>query len=287
MPRALLLFHNDMDGRACAAISARHWRRRHGAEADVVFVPCEYGEPVDWEIFEGLVCDDEVWLMDFSYDPDVMAKIEGTVRERRFIWIDHHATALAKLEQWAAHMPGIRKATEAACLLTWIYCGMSPEIPEAVRLIADRDTWKFAYGSKTKAFHEIAKLKDTRPWAPIWEEWLGGKIGNDLAKGEILYEAKMHGLREVAQQIGRPEPIHGSAKSMLLVNHLACGELGDVGAEMGYAITHAYHEELRGGRMVRVHSLYTRDPEVNVGEMARLRGGGGHVGASGWVEEIK
>lgn len=286
--KRIIIYHDDGDGRCAAAIAALHARRLYKKEADIVFVPADYGEAFDWALLDNFVKgEDQVWILDFSYPADVMGRIAAAVfdepRRKNFVWIDHHVTAIERLAE-LHHLPGIRKTTDAACLLTWFWCGLSPEVPEAVRLIADRDMWTFAYGDRTRHFYELFKLKDTRPWTGVWGEWLEGKPGieKQIGYGEILYMARLRGLEEAIARFGHEEPLHGTQAKILLINYPGSGELGELGQKRGYDIVHAYVDEVRDGKLVTVHSLYSATHDV--GAMAKARGGGGHKGAAGWVE---
>ncbi len=283
--KRIIMYHDDADGRCAAAIAGRCHNPGDGTEPR--YFPMQYGDPLPWEMLDGFEKDsDEFWLLDFSLPVPEMTLIQGEVG-MFFVWIDHHVTAIETLTHFE-RLPGARGPNTAACLLAWKFCHPKRLIPSAVRYIADRDVWRFEYGDATRYFYEIYKLKHTHPEEPIWDKWLSdADISLDLAKGEKLYEARTRELKYFADRLGVPEEIvasDGRTYKSLCVNYPGSGDMGQVIKDMGYDIAHCYADQGREGRLVRVHSLYS--DVADVGAMAKEKGGAGHRGAAGWVEEI-
>jgi hypothetical protein len=157
----------------------------------------------------------------------------------------------------------------------------------AVRLIADRDVWRFEYGETAKHFHEAFWNVDTEPWQPVWKKWLRHdcRLAEELAQGAVLYGKKKRGLMSTLSRLGRIEKLNGTDLTVLTANCMGTGDLGEAAREMGHSVLHCYVEQEQNGRLVRVHNLYSND--VDVGELAKIRGGGGHREAAGWVEVVK
>ena len=288
MPKRLILHHDDADGRCAAAIAASHAYIIHRVHADLYFFPMDYGRKLDFGIFEGFEFDPyfDVWLLDFSLPVDEMERLEATVGIERLVWIDHHVTALEKLARFE-HWAGLRRPDKAACALTWAYAGMFGGMPLAVKLIADRDTWKFEHGDQARWFHAALDLYDTHPGSQIWENfWLKPeeRLEAELSQGCAIYTARRKRLAGVLASLGRAEKLHGTGLTVLSVNYPGSGDLGEIGRELGHEVVHSYVDQEKDGRLCRVHSLYSTS--VDVGILAKERGGGGHRGAAGWVERI-
>jgi hypothetical protein len=252
------------------------------------YVPMDYGQAVDWSHFEGREPGAvEAWVLDFSLPAGDFRRLRGLVGE--LVWIDHHQTAIDALGKEFGGLPGRRGTQQAACLMTWTYCNPDIPAPLPVKLIADRDVWELKYGVMSKYFHEAFWQQDPRPSSTVWDRWLApgpAQIYDELADGEIIYKAKEKSIRQILMRYGRVVPLHGTDNmTVLTLNFPGTGELGEAAREMGHNVLHCYHDELRGGRLVRVNRLYSQ--AVDVGELARLRGGGGHRNAAGWVKILK
>ena len=129
-------YHNDADGRCSAAILDKFFE---GFE----LIEIDYGRPFSPDIIE---TDERLAILDFSFSPDMMAKILGKTKD--ITWIDHHKTAMKY--NYGVKLSGVRDIDKAACVLTWEWCANKRELPMAVKLIGDYDTWKFLYPETEK-----------------------------------------------------------------------------------------------------------------------------------------
>jgi hypothetical protein len=157
----------------------------------------------------------------------------------------------------------------------------------AVQLIADRDIWEFRHGEISKHFHEYFWSRQTEPWSNEWDRWLNikSKLADDLRDGEILYRSKKKRAINTLTRLGRVEKLHGTDMTVLTANCMGTGDLGEAAHELGHDVLHTYYEHIIDGRLARTHSLFSA--KVDVGAIARDRGGGGHKGAAGWVEVVR
>lgn len=278
-----IIHHDDADGRCAAAVAAKYAKIKKQA---VAFIKMEYGEAFDWELLATYdAAHDEVWVLDFSLPEADMDRMRR-LADGRFVWIDHHYTAIEKLDAFK-DVRGTRQTGRAACLLTWEYCDFGYQPPLALRLIADRDVWAFEYGDISRHFHEAFWLESSEPWSGVWDRWLRplSKLSDDLRVGEILYRRKQKSILNTFSKLGRVEKLHGTDMTVLTCNCIGTGELGQAARDIGHQVLHTYYEHVQNGRLVRTHSLYAAT--VDVGALAKERGGGGHKGASGWVEVVK
>ena len=292
MTKRIIIYHDDADGRCAAAIAAMHGRRIHGHGMEVKFIPMDYGKKIPDGVLAGFVpssIENDVWLLDFSLPEDEMDALESIAGVESLMWIDHHVTAIEKLARFE-HWSGVRRSGRAACMLTWVFCGGSEEAaPLAVQLIADRDTWKFEYGAKSHWFHAALDLYDTRPEnIELWEfAWLRPQAQMELMliEGRAIYDARRKKLATVIRRFGRVEKLHGTDMTVLSVNYPGSGDLGEIGREMGHDVVHSYVDQEKDGRLCRVHNLYS-SKDIDVGRLAKERGGGGHKNAAGWVVRL-
>ncbi len=289
--KRVIIYHDDADGRCAATIAGSDAQRD---ACNVECHPMHYHYPVPWGIFESFRRDvDELWIVDFSFPPDVMAKLFDEAG-LYVTWIDHHKTAIDGMGKRFAHVAGVRNVEKAACLLTWEHCFPKQEPPLAVQFIADRDIWAFSLGDATKHFYESFMTMETHPGSPAWDGWLSteasvnSSVAQMLLEGEKLYKARMKFLETMAESLGRPDELEHDpyGATILAVNFPGSGDMGQIIGDMGYDMAHCYVDQEQDGKMVRVHSLYTDDSEIDVGAIAKAYGGGGHKGAAGWTEVL-
>lgn len=271
--KVLIIYHGDADGMCAAAIA-----RKACPYDELVFYVMQYGDPVP--LVDGY---DVVYLLDFSLpEADMRRVVDGS---HRFIWIDHHVSAIKQLKEFD-HLTGIRRDGTAACMLTWKWFFPVTEPPWAVKHIADRDVWKFEYGDDTRNFYEMWSILRPDPADVFgWDELFKLKdhpLDQFVQKGELLRTARLNRLFLLVDSFGYNVEIDGHAA--LKVNAAGSGDLGDVIKDLGFPVAWCWVEKRQNDKLVRVNSLYSA--EIDVSEIAKARGGGGHRGAAGFVEVV-
>jgi oligoribonuclease NrnB/cAMP/cGMP phosphodiesterase (DHH superfamily) len=264
----LCLYHDDADGRCSAAIVRRAIGR------SVILQPIDYGDPIPWDTIERVV---KVIIVDFSLPKESMERIRATTA---LIWIDHHKTALEDLDN-LSDLPGKRDLDRAACVLTWEYFFPEASLPIAVAYIGDRDIWKLEF-PQTKPFNEGLFFEDSRPFNDqLWERLLDDDrafLSNLVERGDVLYQARMLSIERLINRSGFEVEFNGHRT--LAVNGHASGELGEAIREKGYEIGYCYSEGIQNGELMTFVTLYSN--QVDVSEIAKKYGGGGHPGAAGF-----
>lgn len=282
--KVVIIHHDDADGRCAAAIIGRDSLSR-GADM-LAFFSVNYGDPVpDLSAFtlSGL---DEVWIVDFSFSPEQMLELRRSLPPR-FFWFDHHKTNMCDELQF---LPGSREDGTAACMLVWRFCHAGEPAPWAVEFIADRDVWTFYHGDNTRYFYEIYLMNDTRPESNIWDSWFSldfDQLKDLLHMGGLLYGARINNLVAMAKRLGREIDLRAMtfgklSGRVLQVNFPGSGDMGQAIQDLGYDVAWCWVEFERNNRPVRTHSVYSS--KVDVSEIAKFHGGGGHAGAAGWEE---
>ncbi|MCH7663016.1 MAG: hypothetical protein IH859_04000 [Chloroflexi bacterium] len=185
------------------------------------------------------------------------------------------------MKDQADEWPGIRKLDEAACVLTWQYFFPDKPVPKAILLIGDRDIWRWDE-AQTGPFGEGLYQQDTRAdnqelWEPLLDD--DAKMVNQLIKnGSILYAAQLNNIQRKVARYGQETSFEGYRT--LLVNDRGSGEMGNHINQLGYQIGYCYIDSLKGGQLTTFVTLYSK--EIDVSQIARKFGGGGHVGAAGF-----
>lgn len=265
----ICLYHNDADGHASAAIV------RRALGTDLTLHEMNYGDPIPWKIITNT---DRVVIVDFSLPRENMLRI---AQRNDFIWIDHHISAIEELSGISESWAGIRDTREAACVLTWRYFFPNQPVPRPIVLIGDRDAWHWRE-EETGAFDEGLYQQDTHPendalWGPLLDE--DPKFVSQLvAQGKILREARLHNIQRQVDNYGFAVNFEGWR--VMAINIRGNGDIGSYIQELGYQLAYCYIDNYQNGNLMTFVGLYSS--EVDVSEIAKKFGGGGHRGASGF-----
>lgn len=166
----ICFYHCDADGR-CAGAVVRKYIQEHFPNTEQKYVEVDYArqDGILSQITEG----ETVYVVDFHFSPELMrevSKVAGKVRV-----FDHHKTGAAATAQYPKEVecycdPG---SSLAGCELVWNCLFPITEMPGAVTLIADRDKWAWKHGEMTAQFNEGLKLYSHQPMDKIWDCLLG------------------------------------------------------------------------------------------------------------------
>lgn len=306
-------YHNDLDGRAAAFcvyawVGIKNDLEKEGVLQQTEFIEINYGKPFP---FESIKPKEQIWIVDYSIEPSEMLKLLSITKD--VTWIDHHKTAIDKYKDFPCHIKGIRRDGEAGCVLAWKYIhwwsgrgayeqevgndavpvAKTYPIPHCILLTGDRDVWKWEFGDATRQFFNGSQLYDTQPSSSFWLDCMNHEIedvpgtGNAEAreKGKQFWRKLMeqgHTVElykqatddDVNKQLGYETVFHGYKCFAINRGRISSDRFGTRIKE--YDILMPYYHD---GTMFTV-SLYSE--KVDVSEIAKQYGGGGHKGASGF-----
>lgn len=289
----LCIYHGNCDDGFGAAWAI--WRRWGN---EVAYVPATYGKPLP--DMQGK----HVLFVDFSAPYDVLCK--ASFDARSIVVIDHHKTAqadLARLPQFdgseanekaldeafsvcrTQNMPDIAVWFEmgrSGAVLAWDFAHGIPRNdppPTMLSLIQDRDLWRFAFGDRTRQFSAAL-----RTYPMTFETW--DKIAENpdklVTEGAIVLKAH----------------------SANIAKFMADAYVDDVGGHRVPVVNVPYHYASdtahallskhpdapftacwfrRGDGMIQ-WSLRSEDSRLDVSEIAKKFGGGGHRNAAGFQQ---
>lgn len=264
-----IYYHNDADGRCSAAIVlALH------ATPNCELIECDYNKEIDLSTIE---VDEEIIIVDFSFKPEVMYKLLEITLD--VIWIDHHITTMS-YDYNNDSIDGIRSIEYAACELTWQYFMQDDNphnVPWAVKYIGDYDNWEFKYANETKQFYEGLKMFDTSPQSELWVSLFNNE--NIVQIGDAGFYATTYRnkyCQDIRDAYSYETIFEGHRALCMNVYKFGSFAFGDKFNHYDMCISYIHD----GSNYVV--SLYS-DGKINVSEVAKKYGGGGHVGAAGFV----
>ena len=269
-----VLYHNDLDGHAAAAVIAHTYQGFHSESKNpITFHSINYKDDVP---FEQIKKNEEVIIVDFSLQKsgEWERLLEITTR---VVWIDHHETSINK-EGVQNTLRGLRTTEGSGASLTWKYYQNAVPMPRAIELVEDWDTWTHAFGDETLHFMSGMGMEDMSPEAPLWTDLLspaGNDILDDIIKnGSIIKGYKEQSGTKYLDTFGFETTLDGY--NVLAINRGLISSLMFGDKIEKYDIVSSF---VFDGSLFTV-SLYST--KVHVGEIAQKHGGGGHPGAAGF-----
>ena len=280
----LCVFHGNCDDGFGAAWAI--WKRW----PDVEFVPGVYGKPLPD------VKGRNVLFVDFSAPYDVMVK--ASFEALSLVVIDHHKTAqealsrlppfkgtMESLEQcfainWTQNTPAVAAwfdMEQSGAAMAWKFAHEPQTLPEMIRLIEDRDLWRFKYGERTKRFSAALRTypMDFETW-----DWIAGNVGQLEKEGEVVLRAHRANIEKFMKDAYEDEVAGHIVPIVNVPYHYA--------SDTAHALLEKYPKApftacwfRRGDGMIQ-WSLRSEDHRLDVSEIAKQLGGGGHRNAAGF-----
>lgn len=268
--KRLVIYHDDADGIGSAYCA---WTRYGNKDTD--YVSTNYGEAVvDMENY------DELFILDFSYKRDVLLAI-ADLFDGRVTVLDHHKTAAEDLEGLAFCR---YEPEESGAMMSWKYFNnYNPHLPppRLIELIQDHDLWQFKYGDETRrfsaAFQSYGKpgFGEIRKWIRKWNEF--GPRLQDEGEAIMRYQRQIIN-RNKATAHRATWIIKGEIVEIPVVNTREC--ISQTGNELAKGEKFAVmYFDVNGQRTWSMRSV---EGGMDVSEIAKMKGGGGHKHAAGF-----
>lgn len=267
MPKGFVIYHaNCWDG-FCSA-----WLMHQFSGMDLDYHAAQYGE------LPPNVRGRDVWVLDFSYPRQSMQVMAQEARN--LVVLDHHKTAQAALEglPYCTFDMGL---SGAQLTWNWLCSGHAPSLSEfapwLVDYTADRDLWLWALPDSKEVNAALRSYPlDFEVWDRLYTEESPETLKRD---GAAILRAE-----EVTIQVhvARAREINFDGHKVLSVN--ATSLFSEIAGRLAEGRPFGIVWFERDG--VRQYSLRSRDGGIDVSEIAKAHGGGGHRNAAGFeVEE--
>lgn len=270
----LCIYHkNCADGFGAAIAAKALWKLEGIPEADQEFMPAHYGDtPPD-------ATGKNVLIVDFSYDRETLLTMHS--QAKKLVVIDHHKTA----EEALRGLPFCHfDMNQSGAMLTWKYCFFeakamfdaedSTKTPLLIQYIQDRDLWRRALPDSKAVSAALQALPMT------FENWMP-YLNNDE-----IDSLKMQGrviLRYQQQTIDAV--VNGKLPMIVFCGHVVpCINTTTLISEIGNELSkdNPFAMMYFDTAVKRIYSLRSQEGGVDVSEIAKRFGGGGHACAAGF-----
>jgi oligoribonuclease NrnB/cAMP/cGMP phosphodiesterase (DHH superfamily) len=273
----IVLHHNDMDGRAAAAII-----RLNYPVDDIEFIEMNYGKSVPFDLIEP---NELVYIVDFSLQkPGDWEKL--LLVTDRVVWIDHHGTAI-KGSGHQHNLKGIRKVGECGALLTWRFFNGHDDakVPLSLQYINDWDCWIHNMVD-TIPFKLGMDMRDIHPSNTIWDSLLStnskvseGFVEDIIEEGGIVHSYQTQCDKEYIEAWGYSTKLENYTVFAVNKGRTSSLAFGDLIDEYDICCSYVFN-----GLFYTI-SLYSNKDNIDCGAICKKRGGGGHKGASGFQSQ--
>jgi oligoribonuclease NrnB/cAMP/cGMP phosphodiesterase (DHH superfamily) len=273
-----ILHHNDLDGRASAAIVLLSF-------PDAACIEVDYATEIPFDRIER---GEDVFVVDFSLrEDDWQALWQITTK---IVWIDHHETSIEKARNIALdcslatvyRLSGARSTSRCGAYLTWDYLRGPEPVPPVVRLIDMWDRWVHEDDPEVLDFIAALESHDLYPEHKTWQILLVESpafwIVEMREEGAIIRQALGVLNARAVKRFAYPMEWEGYRCIVLHTDKSGSKQFDSVKGQYDLMVPVNFD-----GKKYTVH-LYSDTIKVN--DIALKYGGGGHPKAAGFVCEV-
>lgn len=260
--KKLVVYHTNCPDGFCACWLL--WRA-FGDAAE--YVPAQYGDPPP--DVEGR----EVWVVDFSYPRAVLLEMASKAASLRVL--DHHRSA----QQELADLPFASFDMErSGAMMTWDALHPGELAPRLVQYVQDRDLWrwKLPYSREVSAWLSCQE-KTFSAWEEAYRKFETSPV-EAIRFGFAVLAGIDRYVRDMQHMVRRVRFAGHNVAAINCPGVNASELLGVLAEQEGVDFALGWHQRADG---VYQYSLRGTGA-VDVSEIAKARGGGGHRNAAGF-----
>lgn len=271
--KKLCIYHgNCLDGFAAA------WAVRHSLADSVEFYEGIHQQPPP--VVDGR----DVVLVDFSYKRSVLEKMLETASS--IMILDHHVSAEQELSYLlnSGQIDGLFDMSKSGAMLAWQWFNPDQKAPVLIRHIQDRDLWLF----KLDGTREICSALSSYPSDfGVWDELMSRnehQLTDLRREGEAIERKLQKDIEQLITSGVRRMTIAGYDVPVLNAPAAYVSDAGHI-MSVGEPFAACYWDHANG-RSFSLRSNGQGDANsIDVAEVAKLYGGGGHRNAAGFTVE--
>jgi len=264
MSNTLCIYHgNCADGFAAAWVVRKFYKEVYSRN-DIEFHAGVYQNPPPE------VKGKNVILVDFSYKRPILDKMKQEANS--ILILDHHKTAMENLQEFEG---AIFDMNRSGAMITWNHFFANQEAPQLIEHIQDRDLWQF----KLPGTREIQAAVFSYPYDfEVWDELMKTDPLQLFTEGTAIERKHFKDINELLAVCKTRTIIAGYDVPIANLPYIFSSDAGHI-MGVGEPFAACYMDTPEG----RVYSLRSSEVGgVDVGEVAKLFGGGGHKHAAGF-----
>lgn len=297
------LFHGGCDdGFGAAWVVRKRWPDR-----GIHFEGLKYGDPFDPTRFGGK----RVLMVDFSFRADTLREwMASPHRPDSILILDHHKTAQAELipftslpvgrerdaapdlgdlaarlcQEFAARdtagLPRVVAAFDmerSGARMAWDFCHPGQVVPRLIELIENRDLWRFKPGDDTSLFS--ATLRTFEHDFDTFDDLAHNTTGA-IREGVPILRGHAKNVRQICREARRISMAGHEGVVCVNAPYQFASDCADQLLKLYPDAPFAVSWFRRGDGKVQL-SMRSENGRVDVSQVARLMGGGGHRNAAG------
>lgn len=265
---SLVLYHGNCADGFTAAWAA--WLKHPNWD----FVPVHHSEPCPVD-----VTGKNVYMLDFCYKEQEMRALAA---KANFIHVlDHHKSAVEECHHLLLDgtLMGTFDMNRSGARMAWDFFHINSVddtyVPDLVRHVEDRDLWRFALPGTREYQAVVFSMEYT------FENWCqlhAADTQEMIAVGTALMRKHDKDVRELIKSAMQMQQIGGYLVPVLNCPYFFSSEAGHIMAE-GHPFAACYYDA-NGSRRYGLRSR--QDTGIDVSEIAKRYGGGGHKNAAGF-----
>lgn len=219
----------------------------------------------------------DVMLVDFSYKTPQMKELIG--RANSVLVLDHHATAEADIAPMieSGEVDGVFDMDRSGAMIAWDYFLKGKDAPMALKIVQDNDLHRFEF-DETKFVIEAIRSYEYK--FDVWDRLMFAsdeQMETLRVDGKAIKRKLVKDVKELIVASAYRTMIGGYDVPVLNVPYTMGSEAANI-MRVGEPFAAFYWD----GDGVRTYGLRSEDNGVDVAEVAKKLGGGGHPHASGF-----
>lgn len=290
----ICVYHGGCDDGFGAALAV--WKCWGNA---VQYVPAGYSKPLDCD-----PANKHIIMVDFSLKREAMRELGN--RAASVVVLDHHKTAEQELREWTLgdgdvdlgaklaeveqnlalnQMENVIPVIAYFCMeksgarMAWEFCHPRVPVPPLIAAVEDRDLWRFNIPSTRKV---SAALRTLPHDFGLWNGLTYGDMGRLITEGEAVLRGHQKNVETFIANRYWTE-IGGVRVPVVNVPYHYASDCADamLKAEPNAPFCASWFVRADGKKQF---SLRSRDDRMDVSEIAKQFGGGGHRNAAGFEQ---
>ena len=291
--KVLIIYHSaDFDGVMSALICRKYLlnnQAQYNIDMDIDLFGWNYGDAAP-DYSNMIRRYDQIYAVDISFGGNIMQEF---VKSQKFIWIDHHITAIQDSELYGySECPGLRRIGTAACELTWEFLFPNYDAPLVVQYLGAWDVFNKGRFDWEGIVNPL-QVACSQRYGLIPQHWYdelddlmlntNGLLDSIIHDGKIIYSYNQQRSEAAVRKYGFEVLIDGRWRGICLMN-TTFGSIQFKSVISQYDCSVVVNRKNKDLYNVSIYIEPEHIIDFNAGEYLKKNyNGGGHKNAAGGV----